>query len=333
MDYNNEIDFSSLDTWLTCPRKFLFRYVMHLRPDGPPSLDLIFGSCWHYGMECAFKELQSSPESEPLTLVDLAINGFNTLWEKEASQWFDPDTCFPKNPGRAADMFYRFFTEWEHFYRGGDTRILGVEQPFTINLNSLNPATSTHHYPNYIGRLDLVVERDKKTVEIIDHKTAKFVNDTAMQGHTMSLQTDGYLTAGHLYYDSLPMIIYNIALCQKTKIDFTQHKVARRTAAIDRFLGDLIAHTTAIRNDLTIYQDELATQRRSPDKLYNPRCFRRKPGYACTLYFRPCEFYDLCLTRNNPLLWTDDLPQGYRREEWHPDNVDPKKKLEATDAS
>lgn len=324
MDYNKEIDFSSLDTFLSCPRKFMFKYIMNLQPTGPPSLDLIFGSCWHYGMELAMKHLKDvDSAAEPTTLTDLAWEGFNKLWAAEAAPWFSSDACFPKNPGRAADMFHKFFSEWQHFYADPKTQILGVEEPFTIHLDALS--NYGHHYPNYIGRLDLVLIRDERTVEIVDHKTAKFANDTTFNGYTMSLQTDGYLTAGHMFYDSLPLITYNVALCQKTKMDFHQFQISRRSAAIDRFIDDLIAHTTAIRNNLTLFHEEKASQR---DKLYNPRCFRRTPGYACTMYFRKCEYFDICLSRNNPLLWAEEPPQGYEFQEWHPDNIDPKKKLE-----
>lgn len=324
MDYDKQIDYSSLETYLTCPRKFLFRYVMHLVPTGPPSLDLVFGSCWHYGMEQAFQELQAQTSLDPINLTDRAVGAFNKMWLVEGTPWFDPDAAFPKNPGHAADMFHKFFTEWGHFYRDTDTQIVGVEQPFTISLNAA--ADNNHSYPDYIGRLDLVLLRENKTVEIVDHKTAKFANDTTFNTYTASLQTDGYLTAGHMFYDSLPIISYLVALCQKTKMDFTIHQISRRSAAIERFLDDLLAFTTEIRNNLVIYQDEL-TKPEARDKIYNPRCFRRKPGYACTMYFRKCEYYDICLTRNNPLLWVTEPPQGYAYDEWHPDKITPEAKL------
>jgi len=323
MNYNEEIDYSSLDCYLTCPRKFLFRYVMNLVPTGPPSLDLIFGSAWHYGMEKAFEYIQANPgEQDHYLLTDIAATAFNQIWNHEAAQWFDADAAFPKNPGRAADMFFKFFRDHLGTLLSDGAEIVGVEQPFTIHLNTLSEGQ--HQYPNYIGKLDLVLLREGKSVEVIDHKTAKFANDTTFNGFTASMQTDGYLTAGHMFYDALPTITYYVALCQKTKIDFFAHQIARRKAAIDRFLDDLLARTVEIRNNLTLFEEEKHNQ----DKLYNPRCFRRKPGYACTLYFRKCEYYDICLSRNNPLLWHEEPPQGYEFKAWHPDNVSPAAILE-----
>ena len=317
MDYNKEIDFSSLETFLDCPRKFMFRYVMNLVSTGPPSLDLVFGSCWHYGMELAFKQLQTDPNTPPETLTDIAREAFNRLWEAEAGPWFDPDSCFPKNPGRAADMFYRFFDEkLDTIFSHGD-EIIGVEQPFTVDLNL---GQESARYPAYIGKLDLIILKDQHSIEIIDHKTAKMVNDTTFNGFMQSMQTDGYLTAGHIYYDSLPVITYSVALCQKTKIDFSHLQISRRKAAIDRFLDDLLVFTTDIRNNLTVYKEEVSM---TEDKLYNPRSFRRKPGYVCTKYFRKCPYFDLCLGRNNPMQWAHEPPQGFEFDEWHPANIDP----------
>ena len=37
-----------------------------------------------------------------------------------------------------------------------------------------------------------------------------------------------------------------------------------------------------------------------------------------------CPYYDLCNLRSNPLLWKDRPPQGYKIEEWDPDEHDTK---------
>lgn len=318
MDYSKQLDYSSLDTYLTCPRKFMFRYIMHLTPTGPPSLDLVFGSCWHYGMECAFTLLSVNPDLSADTLTEEAIKGFNQLWLVEAAPYFDPDSCFPKNPGRAHDMFYAFFsTHLPHFR---EATILGVESPFTIHLRD--------DMPIYTGRLDLVIHHPTEGLEIVDWKTAKWANDTTFNGFEMSLQKDGYLTAGHLYYDKLPLITYWVALCQKTKIEHYAHTIRRGKKAIDRFLDDLVAHANAIGRDQYVYNDCLEKQHQGKfTKADNPPCFRRKPGYACTLYFRKCEFFDICQIRNNPLEWALEPPQGYEYKEWDPSQSDAKVKL------
>ena len=318
MDYTKEIDYSSLDTYLTCPRKFMFRYMMHLSRTGAPSLDLVFGSCWHYGMELAMQELQKDSGLSAPQLTEIAQSAFLTLWEVEAAPYFDPDASFPKNPGRAHDMFYAFFSE--HLTTFREARILGIESPFMIHLKE--------GFPTYIGRLDLVLLLPDGSLEVIDWKTAKFANDTTFSGYEVSLQTDGYLTAGNLYFDKLPKITYWVALCQKTKIDFYPHTIRRGIAQIDRFLSDLMAHSSAILRDRYIFLEELEHQARDPyPKTYNPPCFRRKPGYACTIYFRRCEYFDICMMRNNPLEWATRPPQGYEILEWHPANVSAEARL------
>lgn len=323
MDYTANIDYSSLDTFLTCPRKFMFRYMMHLSRSGPSSLDLIFGSCWHYGKEEAFKTLKESPDVPAADLTQVAINAFNELWQAEAAPFFDPDACFPKNPGRAHDMFYKFFSEHIITFRASE--ILAIESPFTVHLKE--------DMPIYTGRLDLVLLHPTDGLEIIDWKTAKFANDTTFSGFEVSLQTDGYLTAGNLYFDALPRITYWVALCQKTKMDFFPHTVRRGLKSIDRFLDDLVAHTADILRNRYLYLELLDKHKANHlPKDYNLPCFRRKPGYACTLYFRRCDYFDICTTRNNPIDWATNPPQGYTYDEWDPAKVDPKAKIAQTQA-
>jgi hypothetical protein len=272
-------------------------------------------------MECAFNLLKTNPAMPADTLTEEAIQAFRTLWDVEAAPYFDPDSCFPKNPGRAHDMFYRFFSDYLDRFR--EVTILGVEAPFTINLRD--------GLPIYTGRLDLVVLHPDGTLEIIDWKTAKWANDTTFNGFEMSLQKDGYLTAGHLYFDRLPLITYWVALCQKTKIDHLPHTIRRGQKQIDRFLDDLMAHAAAIIRDEYVYRDIMASPTEHyHNKATNLPCFRRTPGYACTLYFRKCEFFDICQIRNNPLEWATNPPQGYTYKEWDPSQSDAKLKLQST---
>jgi len=245
MDYTEKIDYSSISTYMSCPRKFLFQYIMHLRPAGN-SIHLVFGSCWHYGLEESYNLLKSDKSVSPMDLTIHSIKTFNNLWALDgAPLWKDEDVIFPKSPGHAANMYKMY---WERFAKLDTEKhsVLAVEAPFAIDLSHYG-----NHLPRYIGRIDLILS-DGEGIEIIDHKTAKAIYKTTPQTFENSFQTDGYLTAGRLFYDKIPKITYRVALCQKSKIDFQPITISKRSNAIDHFLHDLIFYVEKLLSDIQI---------------------------------------------------------------------------------
>lgn len=307
MNYKEKIDYSSLSTYIDCPRKFFFQYMLHLRLNGS-NLDLVFGSCWHYGLEVAYLALQADPNLGSYELCKLACDGFAALWRVEGSE-FNEEIAFPKNPGNAFNMYDLYFNK-EQIHIRPDRTILGVETPFTINLGE--------DLPNYTGRLDLTELYRDDAIEITDHKTAKYVNDTTLAGYNCSLQSDGYLIAGTLYYDKHPSVIYSIAQVAKTKAAFFTHTVMKGTAQLERSLDDIKLRTSQLLNDITLLEYEKETKDVS-NRNYLQQSFPRSPGYACTMYFRRCAYYDLCHMRNNAISWELKIPSGYHQHEWDPE--------------
>ena len=302
MNYREKIDFSSLSEYLSCPFKFLLNYILHLRPT-TPNIDFVFGACWHYGLEIVYKYLMEGNKSlSPIQATALAVTAFNKLWSISGKQ-LNVEACYPKNPGHAADMYYEYFKKYLAMDR--EVEIIGVEIPFTVLLKE--------DFPVYIGRLDLVtLEND--ILNITDHKTSKYDTSIIFAGLDSSLQSDGYLTAGNIYFEKIPRITYNLAICQKSKMAFHRHIVMKRKAAIDRFIGDIQYHIENILLAIETYESECHIT----DRNYNPKSFKRSHGYTCTAYFRKCEYFGLCHLRNNPFSWGERAPQGYTHYEWDP---------------
>jgi hypothetical protein len=313
MNYTEKIDYSSLSTYMGCPRKFLFQYMMHLRPQGN-SIHLIFGSCWHYGLEESYKLLQVDPKAvNPMDLTIYSIKAFNKLWALDgAPLWKDEDLIFPKSPGHAANMYKAY---WDRFMEMDSVKrdVLAVEAPFAIDLSYYGS-----HLPRYIGRIDLILS-DGDGIEIFDHKTAKAIYAITPQTFENSFQTDGYLTAGRLFYDKIPKITYRIALCQKSKIDFQPITISKRSSAIDHFLHDLIYYVNKIQEDIKILEED---KERCKDRADLLKSFYRCYGQSCTSFMSPCIYFDLCKMRNNPLAWFDKAPQGFHFNAWDPDEHD-----------
>jgi len=321
MNYKEKLDYSSLSTYIDCPRKFLFQYMLHFR-SSRPSIHLVFGSCWHYGLEVVYKILQKDPSS--LTIISatkLATVAFNLLWNLDGEPHFsDHDMIFPKSPGRAADMYHAY---WTRYLETGDNfkEIIAVEKPFVLDFSLFQKGL-----PNYIGRQDLLFKLPDGTLEIIDHKTASKLWKTTLSGFEMSYQTDGYLTAGEMFYDSIPKMTYSLAFFQKTAMKFERFTIVKRKAAIDQFISEVIAWMNRILNDIEIFNSELSSMTLRNDII---KCFPRNPGYACTAYMTNCPYKSICAMRNNPLLWKDNPPQGYGIHEWDPDTheVEMRKRL------
>jgi hypothetical protein len=311
MDYKKQIDYSSLSTYLDCPRKFFFQYILHMRSH-VKSIDLVFGSAWHYGLEITYRALMNGAKLSIIDATEMSRKAFNLYWLVEGAPHFpDPDIIFPKSPGHAANMFHDYWTQFLIEDKKRD--IIGVEIPFSITIDP--------DLPSYIGRKDLAwLEGDQ--LSIIDHKTTKSVSPITLPGFVSSMQSAGYITAGKMYFDKLPHMIYNVALCQKSRIAFERFIVMLRDAACERFLEDLAYHMRAILDELLDLDADLAEHKNH--KLYNPQSFKRCPGYACTQYFRLCPYFDICQMRNNPLLWIEKPPTGYTIDEWHPEEHDAK---------
>lgn len=316
MNFNEKIDYSSLSTYLTCPRRFMFQYIMHLKPAGQ-SIHLVFGSCWHYGLESTYNLLLEKQNLTVLDATENSIKAFNALWKLDGEPfWKNEDTIFPKSPGHAANMYKAY---WDRFLVADsqERSILAVEAPFAIDLSAFES-----NLPNYIGRIDLVFSNGNG-IDVLDHKTAKAIYKTTPQSYEMSFQSDGYLTAGRIFYDKIPTITYRIALCQKSKIDFVPITINKRSASLEHFLSNLVFYAKEIKNNLKLYAEDKANCSSRTDILQS---FPRNPGYACTTFSSTCPYYDLCRLRNNPLAWGEKPPQGFQISEWDPDLVEARTK-------
>jgi len=322
MDFREKLDYSALSTYMNCPREFLFQYVMHLRPGGT-SIHLVFGSCWHYGLEVGYLLLKDNPNLKPMDVTIASIKAFNKLWKLDGEPFFpNEDIIFPKSPGHAANMYEAY---WKRFLSldARETTILDVESAFALDVNTESTSVKL---PNYIGRMDLILANGDNGIQIIDHKTCKALYRTTAQSFVASFQTDGYLTAGRIFYDKIPSICYRMALCQKSKIAFEPITINKRSTAIDHFLHNLVHYMTEIIHNLDLLEQDKVDCTKRTDIL---KSFPRKPGYACTSFSTTCAFYDLCFTRNNPLLWLEKAPQRFIFSEWDPQTHedDTKKRL------
>lgn len=307
MNYKEKIDYSSLSCYLDCPRQFMFKYMMFLQNKNK-SIDLVFGSAYHYGLEKAYELLKENNKVSVSDLAKASCDGFNLYWSVEGAPYFpDPDIIFPKSPGHAANMYKKYWDTYHEEDR--EDTIIGIEIPFRLKFHD--------DLPFYIGRIDLATQRDE-SIKIIDHKTASMINKITSIGFNSSMQSDGYITVGKIYYDKLPTMVYSVSVCQKSKIYFERMSVYKNDQSTERFIKEFQMFVKQIHADIDIFEMEKEQHLKNRD--YIPISFSRSPGYSCTKYFRPCPYMDLCMYRNNPMEFGLEAPNGFEIKEWDPDS-------------
>lgn len=324
MDFTKEIDYTTLSSYIACPRKFFFRHVLNLKKDEGTSIDLHFGKAFHTGLEAAYLMIQGYQErgenpAGDLTeavLADLAYKAFMEEWDS-IPHGFDPDLVAPKSPAYAADCFLGYMKTYRMEMMRN--RVLGVELSFSV------PIMENF---NYIGRMDLVDEdAASKTVRVVEHKTTKYDNLVWQESWRSNFQVEGYLAAGYAQTGEMPMVIVNGAKLNKTKISYPRVPIQKSAAAIERFLAEVAAYIVRLNQEY----EELMSQLEGPHKallladptalltLFPRNCYS---GGPCTMFFRTCEYMDYCQMRNNPMTWYNNPPSGYVIDEWDPRDPD-----------
>jgi hypothetical protein len=308
MNYREKIDYSSLSKYLECPRKHLFSNYLHLQPTSP-NLNLFFGSCWHYGLEIAYKALKNDSNVSKKDIQSISCEAFNNAWKVDGDK-FDLEMSFPKNPARAMDMYYGY---WNKYFDIDKTKeIVSVEEPIVISLGI--------GYPDYIGKIDLILKNSDGSLDILDHKTSKSLYKILPVSYVSSLQTSAYITAIKVFSNKLATMTYNVAVVQKGKLDYERFSYYKNNNDLDRFLFIARHYSLEIINNihgLETFMDSPS----SKDRNAILPCFHPNPGTACTTYMSACTYFNLCHMRNNPLLWKDDAPDGFKIEEWDPETV------------
>jgi putative RecB family exonuclease len=153
------LSYSSISTYRRCPLAFYFKYFAQL-PERTVSSSRFFGSAVHQAIEYFFNEMMSG--GEPPSLEAL-LGEYDRHW-----QTIDVAAVkFGKGEGRESlgELARRMLVVFQASdFAKSNGRILGVEEELR---GSLVPNT-----PDFLGRLDLVVETDDAVV-VTDLKTAR----------------------------------------------------------------------------------------------------------------------------------------------------------------
>lgn len=314
-------DSTKIKEFLTCPRKYFYRYVLGWREDMPQH-DLHFGGAVHKALESIYEEWKQGDKSYSDNQLERAYEEFLADYR----QYFLPHTDLdfdPKTPGNFRLMLQRY----AQTYRLVDR--------FDVIQTEISGCVPVGQNPDGSEKLIYflldAVCKDKDGYFILEHKTSKW--GTELWKATWSLSTQvgtGCHIMKCLYGDEAWGMRINGMLFRKPpamKKDGTPRANASAgnecvrvpiRLSIDRqedWMRTTERHLDSIKQEFDVLAEEVNKGQRVM------RSFPKNPE-GCLKYNRKCPYYDFCISWTNPLHRCHQIQPGFVEEHWDPRNKD-----------
>jgi hypothetical protein len=215
---------SAFKTFLQCPQKYLFQYVMGIRPAQGNSVALWMGSLVHEGMAAILEAHRTG--GNPYAVIEPALQAYVEAYE-DVMLTFDPLECQLKAQVML-DAWVRTQLGWL-----GQWEILGTEEVLEGTLHTSEGDIVIS------GKLDTRIKYDNHEY-IGEHKTtAQMSTIPWVTALSMDLQAHWYAILWQLTYEKYPEgFLYNVL--KKPSHKFTASKsdantyLGKMNAAIDK---------------------------------------------------------------------------------------------------
>lgn len=273
------ITYTGLSTFQKCPEMYKWRYIDGLDKIGPAGAKEL-GTAIHRALEVLFL-------TGDIRQAEDALNGFSPL--------AGPHGLGEEDFARARGMLAGYYGRWGNPHN--QYEVVKVEKTFSFPVE----------YSNYAleGKIDILV-RDKSTgrLQLWDHKTTSQMDEDYITQRWMDLQlhlyTIGALEAlgyevEELVYDILSKpnirLKKNETIAEFTTrcgLECTPEKYERPVFAVD--LGMLDDTRREIAGWLGRVELARATG------------FYGKVRSSCVQFGKRCPYYDLCVSRGNPMV-------------------------------
>lgn len=173
----NDFDYTSMSTYMTCPRKYYYRHERGLvRYDEP--LAVLFGKSIHKALDSWW--------------VDKDVSKAVGIFKEDFKERPDEDDK------RTHSMGEWIIKNYDSKYRNQPQELVVGEQEFTIRLPNGN---------NFIGRIDKIVRWDG-ALWVLDHKTTSQLGASYRKTIEPNLQFTGYIYAARaLGYHAVGVIV------------------------------------------------------------------------------------------------------------------------------
>ena len=145
---------SSTREYERCPRRYRYAYVDRLPQDRPVPVPWRVGSAIHAALEAAYQARRQHPERPLIAGLPDALVALRRSWDTLELRYDDGRY---RDAGRQVEQTLR-----EDVLQVRE--VIGVEQPLRASL-------APGH--RIVGFLDLLLQRDDMTVEVVDHKVTR----------------------------------------------------------------------------------------------------------------------------------------------------------------
>ena len=296
------IDSTKLSTYVECPRKFYYAYVLGWQPSYE-SNHLIFGQAWHEALARLIASEDYSPESVERAFTE----GFLPVYRAKFPSSTD-EVFWPKTPERAEAALLAWSRQWQHDPR--DFEVLEIETCSTVDVNLHSSAVAR---PLYV-KLDTVLRDSSEWVRVLEHKTCSRLGEKRWE---LTNQINAYLLWAYLKYGTETGLVIDEAAFLKVKGNRGGQKFGFARTPVERSALQLLAWADEANEWLTrIERDFEAYYLETPESA-SMRAFPRCGGTACGS-FSGCPYTCLCSEWTNPRRNTASPPIGFVERHWDP---------------
>jgi len=157
------VSYSQIKSYMICPAKFQFGYILGVEPSHRP-VNMVLGGAVHHALALHYDNIMQKKQKPE---EDALIAWFTDRWDAEMDRPVPVVFDEKKDEATILDAGIALLRK---FYEKSDVpTVLAVEQPFSIELR--DPATGEVMEPQLIGAMDLIVEENNKPI-VVEHKTA-----------------------------------------------------------------------------------------------------------------------------------------------------------------
>lgn len=311
-------DSSKLQTFLDCPRRYFYEYILAWRQDRP-NKHLIFGESWHRALEVILREGKSAEA------IEHAFKAFMGYYREHFSANTDSD-MFPKNPASALnaliDYTHKYQDEKLRVMQIGDKLMLEIAGTVPLDMGSAEQEALELHF-----RLDsIVLDSSKKQIYCLEHKTASRNSQAWHDGWHLKTQISVYSHAlfslNHIFKTLYPDyhifgIVVNGTFFTKTALDSIKGESRMHVRVpVRKTREDMRVFQWNIKEWISFLQGEWQSLTKcSPDDDVL-RAFPMNTN-ACT-NFGGCPYFDICMSWANPLKHAASPPSDIVTEYWDP---------------
>lgn len=292
----NILDSSKLTTYMECPRKYFFRYLLGWS-SASPNNHLVFGSSWHLAQEHLLLT-DFAPQEVPEAQLKF-LRYYRDHFPQSTDELFEPKT--PQNAFISIQEYAR-----KYRYESAQFTILYVE------LGGLVLVSETR---TMAFKCDAIRQDNfSGAIQGLDHKTSQRRYSDWGDHWTLSTQMLTYLHALHCLYgssDELEMLVRCSFFYKRQPTDFAEHPIRKSHEQMQAWLERTNQWIDHLEIDKLILKDEDTT-----DELVM-QSFAQNDT-ACFNFGRRCEFFDYCNAWANPLTRCDEPPLGLNVEWWDP---------------